>query len=178
MSNENKQEQGNKQEAPSRTDTVENGSGSLLALGLAAAALMLAGYNFYQSSFARSAKPAAGFYVVDSDRLAASYLTQAMNQSQNQDPEAVRRMLTQNLEQVQAKLRQMSDDGMIIVQRTAVVTYPEGTDITEQVAKELGIALIAPQQAISPNAMLPPASLPQDGALPAAGSAGGGAELD
>ncbi|MGN6879500.1 hypothetical protein ACTHTU_01150 [Neisseria sp. P0020.S005] len=168
----------NQQETGGRTDTADNGSGSLLALGLAAVALMLAGYNFYQSSFSLMAKPAAGFYVVDSDRLAASYLTQAMSRSQNQDPDEVRRMLTQNLEQVQAKLSQMSDDGMIIVQRSAVVTYPKGADITERVAQELGITLIAPQTGFSPNAVQPPASLPQDGGLPATGTAGGGAELD
>lgn len=167
----------NQKETGDRTDTADNGSGSLLALGLAAVALMLASYNFYQSLFGLMAKPAAGFYVVDSDRLAASYLTQAMSRSQNQDPDEVRRMLTQNLEQVQEKLSQMSNDGMIIVQRSAVVTYPKGADITERVAQELGITLIAPQTGI-PTAVVPPASLPQDGGLSATSTAGGGAELD
>ncbi|WP_165088541.1 hypothetical protein [Neisseria yangbaofengii] len=175
MSSETKTD--NQQETGGRPDTADNGSGSLLALGLAAA-LMLAGYNFYQSSFGLTVKPAAGFYVVDSDRLAASYLTQAMSRSHNQDPDEVRRMLTQNLEQVQEKFSRMSDDGMIIVQRSAVVTYPKGADITEQVAQELGITLIVPQTGVSPIAVLPPASQPQDGGLPATSTAGGGAELD
>lgn len=174
MSSEAKKD--NQQETGGRPDTADNGSGSLLALGLSAVALMLAGYNFYQTSFGLMAKPAAGFYVVDSDRLAASYLTQAMSRSQNQDPNEVRRMLTQNLEQVQEKLSQMSNDGMIIVQRSAVVTYPKGADITERVAQELGITLIAPQMGV-PTAVQPPASLPQDGGL-ATSTAGGGAELD
>lgn len=162
-------------EKPVISPAAESGSGGLLALGLAAAALMLSGYVFYQSSFGTEAKPASGFYVVDSDRLAASYLTQAMSQSQNQDPEAVRRMLEQNLQKVREKLSGMSEDGMIIIQRSAVVTYPKGADITERIARELGISLLPEQPAVPQAAALPPASLPSAGSLP---PVGGGAELD
>lgn len=169
MSNE-KQPQTTENKQPA----ADNGSGILLALSLAAGAVMLSGYNFYQSSLGHAAKPAAGFYVVDSDRLAASYLTQAMSQTQNQDPDAVRQMLEQNLARVQSKLNQMSDEGMIIIQRSAVVTYPKGTDITERVAQELGITLVPAGQAQA-STVVPPATLPHDGSPV---SVGGGAELD
>ena len=63
---------------------------------------------------------------------------------------------------------------MIIIQRSAVVTYPKGNDITERVAQELGITLVPAGQAQA-STVVPPATLPHDGSPV---SVGGGAELD
>lgn len=153
----------------------DEGGGNLLAVAMASVALCLGGYAFYQTQFGQ-VQPAAGFYVVDSDRLAAAYIGEAMLKGRDQDPFLLQQQLEQNMNQIRSKLQNMADSGMVVMQRSAVLTYPPGADLTEKIAADLGINLNFVPSVPAPAAKpATPAAPLSDGGHEAAG---GGAELD
>lgn len=174
MQTEDKKSAATPEPALSQTINKDDSGSGLLAVGLASLALCLGGYAFYKTTFSE-AKPAAGFYVVDSDRLAAAYINEAMLKGRDQDPFQLQQQLEQNMNQIRTKLQNMADSGMVVMQRSAVLTYPPGADLTDKIAADLGINL-----ALVPNTA--PAAAGAAPLAPAAmathETASGDAELD
>ena len=80
------------------------------------------------------------------------------------------------MNQIRSKLQNMADSGMVVMQRSAVLTYPPGADLTEKIAADLGINLNFVPSVPAPAAKpATPAAPLSDGGHEAAG---GGAELD
>ena len=99
-----------------------------------------------------------------------------MLKGRDQDPFLLQQQLEQNMNQIRSKLQNMADSGMVVMQRSAVLTYPPGADLTEKIAADLGINLnFVPS-------MPAPAATPATPAAPLSDrgheTAGGGAELD
>lgn len=138
--------------SPSQTPSDGNrpaaSSSSGLTTVMVLLALVLGGYSFFRTISPTAAME--GLVVVDSDRLAAAYIRQALADPQA-DTAAAQQKLAGQLGGIQAKLDAMAADGRIIVRKSAVLTYPPGTDITAQVAAELGIVLSPESVAPSAN---------------------------
>lgn len=127
----------------------KEGVGSTVALGIAVISLCLGSYAFYRS-FADSTK----IYVVDSDTLASSYLTQTMsNIKPGDDPMIIQKQIYDKMSAVQQKLDELGQSGYVIVRKSAALTYPKNQDITQELADELAIRL--QNQAIN-NSVIPP----------------------
>lgn len=120
-------------------------SGSGLTTAMVLLALVLGGYSFFRT-IAPTTVTTEELAVVDSDRLAAAYIRQALSDPQADTPAAQQKLAAQ-LGGIQAKLDTMAAEGRIIVRKSAVLTAPPDTDITAQVAAELGITL-PPEQSL------------------------------
>ena len=176
--------------APKNVPTTKNGAGFWVTL-MAMLGFILGEHALYQDMFATAS--AKGIYVVDGERLAYSYIAQAESKrnallhsgdfvdgaNYQLRLQEIEMELAGNLQKIQDRIRQMSDSGMVVLQRSSVLAYPPQADMTAKIANELGIALIPAQtaagplpQAAVPNA-LPPASNSTDTPLP-----GEGKELD
>ena len=129
--------------APSTPPAFGTGS-SFLNSTLLLLSLLMGGYSFYPTH-------ANQITVVDSDRLAASYIQEALADTRaGSDPVAVQQRLQSRLNGLQSKLDAMSAEGRLIVRKSAVLTYPESADATAQVAAELGITLTPDNAAAQP----------------------------
>ncbi|ASK28193.1 hypothetical protein BG910_11040 [Neisseria chenwenguii] len=117
--------------------------GSGLTTVMVLLALVLGGYSFFRT-IVPTAATTEKLAVVDSDRLAAAYIRQALSDPQADTPAAQQKLAAQ-LSGIQAKLDAMAAEGRIIVRKSAVLTAPPGADITAQVAAELGITLPSEQ---------------------------------
>lgn len=158
------------------------GNGNTLLTVLVVLAVLLGGYSFYRTIFPSHA--AGGIAVVDSDRLAAAYLQEALANIQSDSPEQAQQKLAAQLAGIQTKLDELAADGRIVVRKSAVLTYPPEADMTEQVAAELGIKLSPIPASATTPAPAPTLSSPAitpvgHDALPAAASEGRlGSQLD
>ena len=133
--------------APSTPPASGTGS-SFLNSTLLLLSLLMGGYSFYRSLYPTHANQIT---VVDSDRLAASYIQEALADTRaGSDPVAVQQRLQSRLNGLQSKLDAMSAEGRLIVRKSAVLTYPESADATAQVAAELGITLTPDNAAAQP----------------------------
>ena len=133
--------------APSTPPASGTGS-SFLNSTLLLLSLLMGGYSFYRSLYPTHANQIT---VVDSDRLAASYIQEALADTRaGSDPVAVQQRLQSRLNGLQSKLDAMSAEGRLIVRNSAVLTYPESADATAQVAAELGITLTPDNAAAQP----------------------------
>lgn len=138
------------QAAPPR---LGGGNGNALLITLVVLAVLLGGYSFYRTLF--PSRAAGSIAVVDSDRLAAAYLQEALAGIQSDSPEQAQQKLAAQLAGIQTKLDELAADGRIVVRKSAVLTYPPEADMTEQVAAELGIKLL-PAAAAAAAAHTPP----------------------
>ena len=155
--------------APVSNPAPASGTGSGFLTGtLLLLSLLMGGYSFYRSLYPTHANQIT---VVDSDRLAAAYIQEALADTRSgSDPAAVQQRLQGRLNGLQGKLDAMAAEGRLIVRKSAVLTYPESADATAQVAAELGITLTpehtaaqllpAGSGAVSP---LPAARQPENG---------------
>ena len=172
---------------PAANPPSASGTGSGFLTGtLLLLSLLMGGYSFYRSLYPTHANRIT---VVDSDRLAAAYLQEALADTRaGGDPAAVQQRLQSRLGGLQAKLDTMAGEGWLIVRKSAVLTYPESADATVQVAEELGIRLTPDITAAQPlpaaggtTSLLPAATQPENlpGALPAGPAASAlGSSLD
>ena len=156
------------------------GNGNILLTVLVVLAVLLGGYSFYRTIF--PSHIVGGIAVVDSDRLAAAYLQEALANIQSDSPEQSQQKLAAQLAGIQNKLDELSASGRIVVRKSAVLTYPPEADMTEQVAAELGIKLLpvtAPAAVNTLPAPAPTATPVEQSELPGATSGGqSGSELD
>ena len=77
------------------------GNGNTLLTVLVVLAVLLGGYSFYRTIFPSHA--AGGIAVVDSDRLAAAYLQEALANIQSDSPEQAQQKLAAQLAGIQTK---------------------------------------------------------------------------
>ena len=102
--------------APSTPPASGTGS-SFLNSTLLLLSLLMGGYSFYRSLYPTHANQIT---VVDSDRLAASYIQEALADTRaGSDPVAVQQRLQSRLNGLQSKLDAMSAEGRLIVRKLA-----------------------------------------------------------
>ena len=171
---------------PTKKTAKSGGAGFWISL-MATLGFIFGVHALYKDMYAPSS--AKGIYVVDGARLAYSYIAEAeekrngiMNSSDADYQGQLHKIesdLEANLAKVQSKIDQLSQSGMVVIQRNSVLAFPKQTDMTAKIAAELGISLMPEQRSsVSPAAAAAPipAKLPNQ---PAVGSASGeGAELD
>ena len=79
--------------------------------------------------------------VVDVDLINASFLTEIMR-SNAADPAKQAAELENKSRQLVGVIDKLKADGLIVLNKSAVLSYPEGNDVTATVAKEMGVNLL------------------------------------
>lgn len=139
-----------------------------IVLMISLLALLVGGYSFYKIVYGNNS--ASGIYVVDGVRLTTSYLEKARKEQAAgyKTPEQIERETLATEQAVQAAIEKLVADGKVVIQSRNTLAYPSESDITAQIAEDLGITLLPVnrqtgqlgQKIGSANAV--PASLPQD----------------
>lgn len=97
--------------------------GSIIAIGLSLIAFIGTVYNYWQ---ARNRVDDQRIVVVDFEQLANSI-------SSKND--------ISKIEDFKSKLQQLSNQGVIVLHKESVMSYPNELDITQQLVSELGLSL-------------------------------------
>jgi hypothetical protein len=82
-------------------------------------------------------------YVIDSQKIVETKLRSL--QTNDATPESVRRDAADFMDKLQKFIKSQSDAGRTVINKNAVISWPEGADITQEAAKAMGVELAVAQ---------------------------------
>lgn len=122
-------------------EAVSTGSAQMLALIISVCALVMAAHLEYKNWNTHSMPKVA---VVDESTLNTSIGYEVM-QKACKNPKKAQAASEQRVAQLAEVISNMRDSGYVVINKSSVMSYPAGNDITEAIADEMDLELVTPE---------------------------------
>jgi hypothetical protein len=124
-------------------EAVATGSAAMLGLIMAASSFVMAVHLEYKAWKTDTTPKVA---VVDEGLLNGSVSYEIMKKA-CRNPEKAQSISKKRVAQLSEVIKTLRESGYVIINKSAVLSYPEGNDITEQVAELMDLEIVTPEQA-------------------------------
>lgn len=150
---------------PQVVKAVKTGAIDMLTFIIAATAFVLAAYAANGEWKRNGRVDIPKVAVVDVDLINASFLTEVMSSSAQPSEQA--KVLEDKSRQLVAVVDGLKDKGYIVINKAQVLSYPTDNDVTAEVARAMGVNLIATDRYSDSVSGQAPLAEPEQSGLPA-----------